>query len=155
MGRRHDALIPLTHDHHHALAQARRLHVAAGREADERLQQASEFLEFFHADTIGHFREEEEILFPLAVEDERATDLLSQVMVEHLRIHALVRRLATEFAQGDVTRETATNLATTLEQHVRLEEGKVFPLLEEIVSAELLDEISTLSEGRRSRTGRS
>ena len=26
MSRRHETLIPLTHDHHHALAQAKRLH---------------------------------------------------------------------------------------------------------------------------------
>ena len=29
MTRRHETLVPLTHDHHHALAHARRLHDAA------------------------------------------------------------------------------------------------------------------------------
>lgn len=140
--KRHESLIPLTHDHHHALAQARRLRLAAGREDDERLRQAREFIEFFQTDTINHFREEEEVVFPLAIEDERATPLLAEVVVEHLRIHALVGRLAAEVEQGKVTTEAATDVAETLERHIRLEEGKVFPLLEEVVPADRLTRIS-------------
>lgn len=66
--RRHDALIPLTHDHHHALARARRLRLAAASEnGEEQRAAAEEFVEFFEGDSVLHFREEEEILFPLVI----------------------------------------------------------------------------------------
>jgi hypothetical protein len=50
MAKRHPNLIPLTHDHHHALAHARRLRVAAGGTREDRSEQAREFLYFFRTD---------------------------------------------------------------------------------------------------------
>lgn len=69
--------MPLTHDHHHALAHVRHLRLAADGDAQELLKQSQGFLDFFHEDTLNHFREEEEIVFPLAIGDERASELLS------------------------------------------------------------------------------
>jgi hemerythrin-like domain-containing protein len=142
MSKRHQGLIPLTHDHHHALAQARRLRVAAGDESQGLLHQSQEFLRFFETDTISHFRQEEECVFPLAVGDLQAKPVLAQVMIEHLEIHALAARLKAEVAAGRVTREAATQVAEALERHVRLEENTVFPLLERVVSDEQLTGIS-------------
>lgn len=152
MPKRHAGLIPLTHDHHHALAQARRLRIAA-RGNDEELQARSrEFFEFFHEETIEHFREEEESVFPLAVGDARADDLLGRVVLEHLHLHALVARLGDQIEQGKVTGAVANGLADALESHVRLEENEVFPLLEEIVPAERLDAIELAARNRAERT---
>jgi iron-sulfur cluster repair protein YtfE (RIC family) len=142
MTRRHDSLIPLTHDHHHALAQTRRLRSAAKDDGRELLGQSQAFLDFFHDDTVNHFREEEEVVFPLAVDDGRAKDLLARVMMEHLQIHALVSRLEVEVAESRVTPESASELATALEAHIRFEEGKLFPLLEEVVADDRLTAIS-------------
>ena len=48
MPRRHEALIPLTHDHHHTLAQARRLQDASKLEAEtERRSIANDFVNFY------------------------------------------------------------------------------------------------------------
>jgi hemerythrin-like domain-containing protein len=146
--KRHPSLIPLTHDHHHALAQARRLRIAATSSQAELLDRAGEFLAFFRAETIEHFREEEEIVFPLAVHDPRARELLGRVVTEHLEIHALIFRLAAEFSGRDVSAECALQVAQTLETHIRLEEGQVFPLLERVVSESELAEISLASRSR-------
>jgi len=148
MTRRHDGLMPLTHDHHHALAHARRLRVAAGGEARELLEESQGFLDFFQKDTLHHFREEEEVVFPLAIADERASELLSRVVTEHLQIHALVARLALEVDKGRVDKGTGLRLAEALEAHIRLEEGKVFPLLEEVVSD---DQLRKITLGPRNR----
>ena len=142
MTRRHESLIPLTHDHHHALAQARRLRSAAKDNGGELLKQSQAFLDFFHDETVNHFREEEEVVFPLAVEDKRAKELLARVMMEHLQIHALASRLGVEVTESRVTAESATELATALEAHIRFEEGEVFPLLEEVVADDRLSAIS-------------
>ena len=153
MPRRHDGLMPLTHDHHHALAHARRLRLAASEGPDELLREAREFLDFFHNDTLIHFREEEEVVFPLAIEDERAAPLLGRVVMEHLRIHALVARLSEQVTGGNVHPESASDLATALEAHVRVEEKELFPLLEEVVADEELKAISLRPRERSSDKG--
>ncbi|MDP9233976.1 MAG: hemerythrin domain-containing protein [Actinomycetota bacterium] len=151
MPKRHASLIPLTHDHHHALAQARRLRIAADGDGAELLARSTEFFRFFHDETIEHFREEEETVFPLGVGDERAEPLLARVLLEHLRLHARVSLLGDQIDEGKISREAATQLADALESHIRLEEGEVFPLLEEIVPKERLDAIALPPRNRAER----
>jgi iron-sulfur cluster repair protein YtfE (RIC family) len=152
MTKRHPSLIPLTHDHHHALAQARQLRlVAQGSDEEQLLARAQEFDRFFHEETITHFREEEEIVFPLAVGDERARPLLAEVLLEHLRLHHLVALLVAQIGDRKVSSGTAREVADALESHIRLEEGKVFPLLEEIVPAEWLGAVNLPVRNRAER----
>ena len=131
--KRHPSLVPLSHDHHHALVEARRLRRAAEADAAEREAAADRFLRFFSAESIRHFRDEEELVFPLlAGADGRALELLTRALLEHQRAHALVRRLAAG-PDADVMRE----LGALLEGHVRLEERDLFPLIEETLPDEL------------------
>jgi hypothetical protein len=89
--KRHPALIPLSHDHHHALVEARRLRLAA--DTPESAAVATAFLRFFAGETVEHFREEEELLFPRVVDFEEAGELLVQALLEHQRLYALTARL--------------------------------------------------------------
>jgi iron-sulfur cluster repair protein YtfE (RIC family) len=57
--------VPLSQEHRHELAQARRLLRAASAEPEERLAVASAYIDAFFAETVEHFRREEGILFPL------------------------------------------------------------------------------------------
>jgi hypothetical protein len=58
MTSRHETLTPLTHDHHHALAQARRLHdVSKMADITERRNRANDFLNFYFGRAIRHFHE--------------------------------------------------------------------------------------------------
>jgi quercetin dioxygenase-like cupin family protein/hemerythrin-like domain-containing protein len=124
--RRHPALVPLSHDHHHALVQARRLR-------REGAAAAREFLRFFASETTRHFREEEELVFPLLYEDE--PEQLREVLLQHQRLRALARRLRDG---EDVARE----LADLLEAHIRLEERDVFELVQRLVPEERLAAIA-------------
>jgi hypothetical protein len=105
--KRHPALIPLSHDHHHALVEVRRLRRAA--DIPESAAVATEFLRFFAGETVEHFREEEELLFPLVVDFDEARELLVQALLEHQRLHALTGRLQQLVTIGgdvdDVVRE--------------------------------------------------
>lgn len=139
--RRHESLTPLTHDHHHALVQVRRLRAAADGSDDDRRVVAMEFLEFFHSDTIPHFREEEEAVFPLVVEDGDMRGTLERVMMQHLRIHSLVGKLEAECEQASPEPGTLSKLAATLEHHVRFEEKVVFPLIEERAANAALESV--------------
>lgn len=138
--KRHEALHPLTHDHHHhALRQARLLREDAGEGAEERLERAREFLGFFEHETRRHFREEEEVLFAAAaIGSEELPELLVEALIEHVRIHALVAQLHDEADSGDVAASLLAELGKALEAHVRLEENQLFPLLEKGIPEERL-----------------
>jgi iron-sulfur cluster repair protein YtfE (RIC family) len=141
--KRDPALIPLTHDHHHALAQARRLRTAATGDSATRRDGAAAFLDFFDTETISHFREEEELLFPLLVEvSEAVPDLLARVLVEHVQIHCLVRRLRRDFENDGLGAAGMIEVGERLEAHIRFEERQLFPLIEQAVPASLLGELN-------------
>lgn len=139
--KRHPSLVPLSHDHHHALVEARRLRLAADGDDDERRAAAAAFLRFFSTETIRHFREEEERLFPILVDHDAGGDLLTQALLEHQRIHALVGRLEHGLAAGEASASQLRELGELLEAHVRLEERQLFPLIQEVVPDEALEEL--------------
>ena len=135
--KRHPSLVPLSHDHHHALVEARRLPRAADAADPERRRAATSFLRFFSTETLRHFRQEEEQLFPTLVGESTGDDLLVRALLEHQRIHALVGRLQAEVSAGGGDASTMRELGELLEAHVRLEERRLFPLIERVVAKEL------------------
>ena len=122
-------LIPLSHDHHHALAAARRLRLAA--ESGNTSAEAAAFSRFFAEESVRHFRDEEERLFPLVAHVEEAQPLVVRALLEHQQLHAL----ASEAASGE--RAPMRELAELLEAHVRFEERELFPLIERLLGDRL------------------
>jgi iron-sulfur cluster repair protein YtfE (RIC family) len=149
--RRHASLITLTHDHHHGLSHARKLKLAGqSDDASERLEAARSFLAFFENDTLVHFREEEEILFPVFLEHAgEPPEELIEVLVQHVRIHGLVAALRHEVGRGEVRGESLGAIGETLEGHIRLEERKLFPIIERTVPD---DAMRTLEFAPRERS---
>jgi mannose-6-phosphate isomerase-like protein (cupin superfamily) len=127
--KRHPALVPLSHDHHHALVHARRLQ-------EEGMPAAHEFLRFFAGETTRHFREEEELVFPLLYADE--PESLRVVLLQHQQLRALVRRLR----DGE---DVAGQVGALLEAHIRLEERDLFELIQRVVPEEQLAAIGLAS----------
>lgn len=69
--KRHESLIPLTHDHHHTLAQARRLKDAlSGGDGATMRRAADDFVNFYLSRARRHFHEEEELFFAPLIDDE-------------------------------------------------------------------------------------
>jgi iron-sulfur cluster repair protein YtfE (RIC family) len=130
--KRHPALISLSHDHHHALVQGRRLRRAADRDDDPGAV-AAEFVEFFAAVSVPHFREEEETLFPLVADSDAARPLVVEVLLEHQRLHALVA----ELRSSAEVRAPMRQIGELLEAHVRREERELFPLIERLAADRL------------------
>jgi hemerythrin-like domain-containing protein len=129
--KRHPALIPLSHDHHHALVEARRLRRAA--DTPESAAVAAAFLRFFAVETVEHFREEEELLVPLVVAFDEARELLVQALLEHQRLHALIGRLQRLVTTGGKIDDVMRELGDLFEAHVRLEEQRLFPMIERLL----------------------
>jgi quercetin dioxygenase-like cupin family protein len=123
--KRHPALVPLSHDHQHTLVRARELREAAGAGEEARREAATRFLRHYAAAVVRHFREEEELVFPLLPLQPPELD---RVLSEHQRIRALARRLRDE-PDG----ATLAELGSLLEAHIRLEERKVFELVQQAV----------------------
>jgi quercetin dioxygenase-like cupin family protein len=130
--KRHPALTPLSHDHHHALVEARRLRDAADGDSDPEAVAAA-FADFFAAVSVPHFREEEEMPFPLVAASDEARPLVVEALLDHQRLHALVAGLQRSSDVCGSMRE----IGELLEAHVRREERELFPLIEQLAAGQL------------------
>lgn len=148
MTRRHDSLVPLTHDHHHALAQARRLHDASKLEdVTERRNITNDFLNFYFGRAVRHFHEEEELFFAPLVDHPEAGDFVARAVGDHLRLHALVRTIKRQLSDGEADQALLDQISRLLIEHVRWEEQVLFPLVEQLIPDEELRDLATV--GRR------
>jgi len=136
MPRRHDALVPLSHDHQKALALAFWLHhpappgpVTPTTPASTPASRREETLSFFRDHLQPHFAIEEEVLFPAlcasypAGTPERA--LVNTLLAEHGRMIELCDAIAAASANDDIAR-ALKEFADLLEGHVRREERELF-----------------------------
>jgi iron-sulfur cluster repair protein YtfE (RIC family) len=153
---RHPSLVALSHDHHHGLALALRCRKQALGQLkpmgvaglDER---AKEFVDFYRADLIGHFRAEEEVLFPLMRAAAAAnTALLDELIEQHQEIAKAIAPLEA----GSGLSKLLFDIGDLLERHIRREERELFPLFEtqiEPAKAEMIGvELKRILDGRAS-----
>ncbi len=136
MARRHEALVPLSHDHRDALALAFRLQhpappgpVTPTTPASTPESRAAETVGFFRAHLVRHFAIEEELLFPalrtVYAPGTAEHALLEQLVGEHRQLEEL--REAIEKALGSNRLPAAlTAFADLLEHHIRREERGLF-----------------------------
>ena len=124
MARRHESLIPLSHEHHDALLLAWRLGTGdlSKREPELRAKHVSAFFEYR---LINHMRLEEELLFPafravLGVEASLIDLLLSD--------HRELRAKAAAIKAG--AHNQVDSFCVLLEGHIRTEERQLFVLAE-------------------------
>lgn len=131
----------LSSEHHQALVLARSLRalVAAGR-ADAAAARA--LAERFRRELEPHFRVEDEVLLPaLRSAGERA--LVERTAADH----AFLRGLASAAGEGRV--EGLGAFAERLAEHVRFEEGELFPACEARLPAGVLQEVARRVPGPR------
>jgi hypothetical protein len=120
--KRSEALQSLSRDHHRALVVAQNL-----ERADDGPEAATLFLGYWNDQGRAHFRIEEEVLLPwwgrLGTVDGPAA---SQLAREHLEIRARALAVA-----EDPSLDTIRDLGRRLAGHIRFEERKLFPLIED------------------------
>jgi len=146
--KRHPSLRPFSDDHHQGLVNARRLKKAASGEEPNATNAARNFLEFWRRDTSLHFRKEEEVLLPVLAR--YAGDLgerpVLRMLAQHARIRGLAMQLSDELERDGVRQDTLRNLGEQLEAHIRLEERRVFPFIEETLPEHGLREVASRLE---------
>jgi hemerythrin-like domain-containing protein len=137
--KRHEALVPLSHDHHHGLVQARRLREAAREPGNgARLAAARAFLDFFSRETVPHFAKEEDGAFALLARYAGEEPALVEARKDHVELQALAARLDGEVEAGVASAVLMLAIGAKLEAHIRLEERELFPLLERVAPPTLL-----------------
>lgn len=140
---RHEAIAQLSRDHHQALLQAMRLKRATDETSDE---VARAFVDFFDNECQHHFEVEEQVLLPLycawlgielAVEP-----IVVQVVREHVELRSMVELLRAEPGNTQLVRETGQRF----DGHVRLEERKLFPMIQNALTDEQLTQLAVAVE---------
>jgi len=128
--RRHPSLVPLSHDHHHGLVVARRLRRAVSE--DDCLRAREAFVGFVEGEGGDHFRDEEDLLFPLVVASlDQSPELVERATLDHIQLRAAAVRLRQTPGAPDA--EGLRALGERLEAHIRLEERELFALAERVV----------------------
>jgi hemerythrin-like domain-containing protein len=127
-------LIPLSHQHQHALALCVRLDRALqANDVDLEAWQA-EIQAIFEQEIGIHFAAEEKELFPVASRFADLLPLVSELKVEH----SLLRDLFAQAATRSLDQSNLSALVEKLAQHIRKEERQLFEGLQKAMSAEEL-----------------
>jgi len=141
-------LVPLSHQHQHALALCVRIqrHLQSGIPELARWQ--VEILEQFETEIDLHFEAEERFIFPVAARFTELEILISELFAEHTVLRAY--RLAA--MARSMERADLLDFAATLSNHVRKEEVELFEKCQQLFSEADLNEVgSNLREFLRTR----
>lgn len=141
--KRHDALIQLSHEHHHGLVWARKFYdLPESATESEQQELLAEFFPVWREEINPHFHKEEEILLPLFdVDADPDVQCIHDMLQQHIHIRRDVLLLELE-----PSLEVIHRLGKALKEHIRLEEREVFPLVEEKASTETLNTIQSQME---------
>ena len=128
---RHPSLIPLSHQHQHALALCVSVDRALAGDPREENQQAQavRIAREFDGEIRDHFRVEELVLFPALRHQAELEPLIHELIGEHRQLEGLLAQ--------------PSAFTALLRRHVRREEGELFERAQQLLSAE---EISALGE---------
>lgn len=131
MAKRHPALIPLSHDHHHGLALALRCRKHALGQlnpGDPAAMEAcaAQASRFFSENLQAHFEAEETVLFPLMAAHEQSRELVDRLEGDHRKFREMVARLS----DAKDMRKFLFDFGDLLEQHIRSEERQLFAAFE-------------------------
>jgi hemerythrin-like domain-containing protein len=127
-------LIPLSHQHQHALALCVRIDRASPvSDADLAAWQA-EIAQLFQGEIRVHFAAEENILFPAARRFPESNPLVEELLLDHFMLRE-------SFAQAEARTMSASDIsafAQCMSRHIRKEERQLFERMQELMNQEEL-----------------
>ena len=143
--KRHEALVPLSRDHHEALilSQLLKNNAPVYKGLPETVEGKIDYATaFFEKELKKHFATEEK-LFALVQKDgsEEIVKLTTALSSEHISLTKLFDEISTK--ENPI--ETMNQLGELLNSHIRKEERELFPLIQEQCSEEALEKISQLT----------
>jgi hemerythrin-like domain-containing protein len=134
---RDKSLIPLSHQHQHALALCVRIDRASPIPDADLSAWQSEIAQEFRSEIAVHFAAEEQILFPVAKEFKELSGLVIDLLSEHVVLRGLFSRAESQrLSAGELT-----TFARQLSQHIRKEERQLFEIIQQLLSAKELSDL--------------
>jgi hemerythrin-like domain-containing protein len=135
-------LIPLSHQHQHALALCVRIDRAIqGDHADLQAWQP-EIQQIYEQEVANHFAAEEKELFPAAQRISELSALVAELCSEHTSL----RHLFALAAARQMTANDLKNFAEELSAHIRKEERQLFEALQKVMQPEELTRLGKALE---------
>lgn len=126
--KRHEALRPLSKDHHHGLLLCWK--IREGRKKQVGTKRIKAYTDFFYGSQLRpHFNFEEEEIFVLLGEDH---PMIKKAKRDHQRLEQL-------FKQEDQVDRALTEIEKELEEHIRFEERVLFNEIQQEVSEDKLE----------------
>jgi iron-sulfur cluster repair protein YtfE (RIC family) len=139
---RDKSLIPLSHQHQHALGLCVRIDRAQPIPVRNLPQWLEEIERDFAEEFENHFSAEESVLFPAACQISELVPLVDELTAEH----AGLRQSLSQAVAGTMSLENLVDFATRLSEHIRKEERKLFQLLQEFMNPAQLADLGTRLE---------
>jgi hemerythrin-like domain-containing protein len=127
-------LIPLSHQHQHALALCVRIDRASPIPDSDMEAWQAEVAQLFLSEIKFHFAAEEQVLFPAA----RKFGELSALVDELLKDHAALGEYFSKVEAGQMGATDLSGFAQQMSAHIRKEERQLFERLQGLMTAEQL-----------------
>jgi hemerythrin-like domain-containing protein len=137
---RDKSLIPLSHQHQHALALCVRIQRAQPIPVADLLAWQAEIEQLFEQEIKIHFAAEERLVFPVA----RSFLPLRPLVEELLTDHASLREYFSQAQARSITTEGLGCFAQRLSEHIRKEERELFQCLQKLMNSEDLAKLGNL-----------
>jgi hemerythrin-like domain-containing protein len=128
------SLIPLSHQHQHALGLCVRIDRAQPIAAADLQAWQSEIEQNFAHEITVHFSAEEQVLFPAARQFPELALLLDELIADH----AALRQSFSQAESRSMSSESLPAFAQQLSTHIRKEERQLFERLQQLMSTEEL-----------------
>lgn len=140
-------LIPLSHQHQHALALCVRIDRASPISESDVFAWQAEIAQIFVQEIQSHFKAEEQVLFPAARRFEELVHLVDDLTTDHSGLRQrFSSALARKMAPGDIT-----ELGLRLSTHIRKEERQLFENLQRLLDPSDMEKLgSELDEALKS-----
>lgn len=139
---RHKSLIPLSHQHQHALALCVRIERASPIASAELDAWQAEIEQHFEYEIKIHFSAEEAVLFPCAHEFRELIPVVEELLADH----AALRELFSQIQMRRMSEEGLLSFARQLSGHVRKEERGLFEELQKLLTPEQLEDLQVKLE---------
>jgi hemerythrin-like domain-containing protein len=142
-------LVPLSHQHQHALALCVRLDRAIQAGSVDLESWQEEIHETFEHEIRVHFDAEEKIVFPVAGQFAKLQVVVAELRTEHEELRVLFARAA----QRELAVDHLQHFVEKLARHIRKEERELFEGMQHEMDAARLAEVgAALSEALRAAT---
>ncbi len=130
-------LIPLSHQHQHALALCVRIDRASPIADSDLKAWQKEIAHLFQSEIAVHFAAEEQVLFPAASRFSELNPLVEELVSDH----GVLRQMHAHALAQDMSGEDVSAFALRLSNHVRKEERQLFEALQKLMSSEDLTRV--------------